>query len=125
MKNLYNLSFFLFFGTVTSFAQTASNQTDYTGNKIAASIQQKTMPSPEDNAVTFADPLVIIDGKNYGKMSLSKLDNLMLNGKKFNVDDVEAIDILKSQTAKSVYGDKGRNGVILITTKNSAAGKSN
>jgi TonB-dependent SusC/RagA subfamily outer membrane receptor len=53
------------------------------------------------------DPLVIIDGKS---QDYSKL-------KKLNPKNIENITVLKDQSAADIYGDKGKNGVILVTTK--------
>jgi len=40
-----------------------------------------------------------------------------------NPDDIERIDVLKDADATAIYGSKGANGVILITTKKGSAGK--
>lgn len=40
-----------------------------------------------------------------------------------NPDDIESIEILKDASATSIYGARAANGVILITTKRGAAGK--
>jgi len=40
-----------------------------------------------------------------------------------NPDDIESIEILKDASAASIYGARAANGVILITTKRGAAGK--
>ena len=71
----------------------------------------------------FTVPLVIADGKSYCRTSFCKLDDLTINGKKFIIDDIEAIDILKSKEAAYIYSDKGKNGVILITAKNGVVKK--
>ena len=49
-------------------------------------------------------PLYVIDG-NIG------------NGNDVNVNDVESMEILKDAAATSIYGSRGSNGVVLITTK--------
>jgi len=54
------------------------------------------------------EPYIIVNGKEFkGKMS------------DINPNDIEAIDILKEISAKELYGEKGANGVILITLKKS------
>lgn len=53
-------------------------------------------------------PLVVIDGVPGGSMS-----NL-------NQNDIESIDILKDGAASAIYGTRGSNGVVLITTKKGA-----
>jgi TonB-linked SusC/RagA family outer membrane protein len=40
-----------------------------------------------------------------------------------NANDIESIDVLKDASATAVYGSRGANGVIIITTKNGKAGK--
>ncbi|GHT08590.1 TonB-dependent receptor [Bacteroidia bacterium] len=51
------------------------------------------------------DPLFIVDGK-----VVSSIDKL-------NEKDIHSISVLKDGAATSIYGDAGKNGVILITTK--------
>ena len=50
-------------------------------------------------------PLYIVDGTE-----IKSVENL-------NPEEIERIEVLKDQSATAVYGDKGKNGVILITTK--------
>ncbi len=56
-------------------------------------------------------PLVIVDGVEYG----STLD--------IPASDIESMDVLKDAASTAIYGTKGANGVILITTKRGKAGK--
>jgi TonB-linked SusC/RagA family outer membrane protein len=58
------------------------------------------------------DPLILVDGIERPG-SLSTID----------IGSVESISILKDASATAVYGVKGANGVILITTKRGVAGK--
>jgi len=63
------------------------------------------------------EPLYVVDGFIVG--TDFNLNNI-------NVNDIESIDILKDATSISIYGTRGANGVILITTKsgqNQAPGK--
>jgi len=41
----------------------------------------------------------------------------------FNPNDISSVEILKDASATAIYGSRGANGVILITTKKGAAGK--
>ena len=63
------------------------------------------------NATTASthDPLVIVDNKEVTKEEYEKIAP----------EKIDHIDVLKpeSQAAKELYGDKGKNGVIVITTK--------
>ncbi len=56
-------------------------------------------------------PLVLVDGVEYG----STID--------INPSDIESIDILKDAASTAIYGSRGANGVIIITTKRGNAGK--
>src|SRR5690606_22446843 len=40
-----------------------------------------------------------------------------------NPSDIESIDILKDASAAAIYGSRGSNGVVLITTKGGKAGR--
>jgi len=61
--------------------------------------------------INNADPLLVIDGVP---------TDLALNA--INQNDVETIDILKDASATAIYGSRGANGVILITTKKGKSG---
>src|SRR5690606_14672623 len=56
-------------------------------------------------------PLILVDGIEYG----STLD--------INPSDIESMDILKDASSTAIYGTKGANGVIIITTKRGTPGK--
>lgn len=58
-------------------------------------------------------PLYVVDG-----FPLESLDNSI------NPADIESINILKDASATAIYGTRGANGVIIITTKRGKAGKS-
>jgi len=45
------------------------------------------------------------------------------NGPNINPNDIESIDILKDASATAIYGSRGANGVVIITTKRGKAGK--
>jgi TonB-dependent starch-binding outer membrane protein SusC len=42
-----------------------------------------------------------------------------------NPEDIESMDVLKDASATAIYGSRGANGVILITTKKGKSGVSN
>ncbi|MCF7559201.1 TonB-dependent receptor [Sabulilitoribacter multivorans] len=42
-----------------------------------------------------------------------------------NADDIKSIEVLKDASAQAIYGSRGANGVILITTKRGSTGKVN
>jgi TonB-linked SusC/RagA family outer membrane protein len=55
-------------------------------------------------------------GVSSNKVTLGGIDNL-------NPNDIESIDILKDASATAIYGSRGANGVVLITTKKGKSGK--
>ena len=63
------------------------------------------------NSITGSnEPLYVIDG-NIG------------SGSDVNVNDVESIEILKDAASTAIYGSRGSNGVVMITTKSGKTGK--
>ncbi len=57
--------------------------------------------------------LLVIDGVAYANKTLSDISS----------EDIESISVLKGATASALYGFRGRNGAIMVTTKNGSAGK--
>jgi TonB-dependent starch-binding outer membrane protein SusC len=56
-------------------------------------------------------PLYMIDGVPSGSIAM------------INAEEIESITVLKDATSAAIYGARGANGVIIITTKRGAAGK--
>ena len=83
--------------------------------RVAGVVIQNTNGSPSGgstirirgaNSLTYGnDPLIIIDGVQDGNIG------------SLNPNEIESMEILKDAAALSVYGSKGANGVILVTTK--------
>lgn len=71
------------------------------------------------------EPLYVVDGVpvtsgsfsnvNVGGQGLNALSNI-------NPEDIQSIEVLKDASAAAIYGSRGANGVVLITTKRGAAG---
>jgi TonB-dependent starch-binding outer membrane protein SusC len=75
------------------------------------------------------DPLYIIDGVPFISSSITSfLTTWNLAGgsplSAFNPADIASIEVLKDADATAIYGSRGANGVILITTKKGEAGAS-
>ena len=64
--------------------------------------------------VNGSSPLYVVDGMPVG----TEINFL-------NPNDIESMEVLKDASAAAIYGTRGSNGVILITTKKGAAGKIN
>lgn len=58
-------------------------------------------------------PLIVADGNIVSASIFSTL----------NPNDIESIDVLKDASSTAIYGSKGSNGVVLITTKRGKSGK--
>jgi TonB-dependent starch-binding outer membrane protein SusC len=71
---------------------------------------------------TGSTPLFVLDGIPLDNSSTGGATN-PLNF--LNPQDIEAIDVLKDASATAIYGARGANGVILITTKKGKAGAGN
>ncbi|MGQ1786794.1 MULTISPECIES: SusC/RagA family TonB-linked outer membrane protein [unclassified Saccharicrinis] len=75
-----------------------------------------------------SEPLYVIDGIPVQSHNLSPTD--YSNGgisstvmSTLNPNDVQSITVLKDASATAIYGSRGANGVIIITTKNGGSGK--
>src|SRR5690606_148475 len=53
------------------------------------------------------DPLILIDGVEMNTNDLARM----------NVDDIASFSVMKDASAAALYGARGANGVILVTTK--------
>ena len=100
----------------------SSNLTTALAGRIAGVIAYQTSGEPgQDNASFFirgvttfgykTSPLILIDGVEYPDLS------------RIQPDDIASFSIMKDATASALYGARGANGVILITTKEGKQGK--
>jgi TonB-dependent SusC/RagA subfamily outer membrane receptor len=99
----------------------------------------KPVNGSRDSVRLFADTIMVCDGngliqKAYGNITIADKGEsgllgealIVVNGTKadhtiletIHPDDIDRIDILKDRAAVDIYGDAGKNGVVLITTKN-------
>lgn len=109
----------------TELKTTSSNLTTGFAGKLAGVVAYQRSGEPgEDNAEFFirgvttfgtgkADPLILIDNIELTSSDLARL----------NTDDIASFSILKDATATALYGARGANGVILVTTKEGTEGK--
>jgi len=86
----------------------------------AAGVQVISSGKPGDNVsfrirgistINNSEPLLVIDGVP---------TDLGINA--INMEDVETVDVLKDASATAIYGSRGANGVILITTRKGKSG---
>lgn len=104
----------------------SSNLTNALAGKLAGIIAYQRSGEPGyDNADFFVrgvttfgyrkSPLILIDNIETSTTDLARLQ----------VDDIASFSIMKDATATALYGSKGANGVILITTKEGKEGNVN
>lgn len=104
----------------------SSNLTTAFAGRVAGLISYQTSGEPgKDNASFFIrgittfgaeakkDPLILIDGIELSTEDLARL----------NTDDIASFTIMKDATATALYGARGANGVISVTTKEGKEGK--
>lgn len=104
----------------------SSNLTTAFAGRVAGLISYQQSGEPgKDNASFFIrgittfgasakkDPLILIDGIELTTEDLARL----------NTDDIASFSIMKDATATALYGARGANGVISVTTKEGKEGK--
>lgn len=80
---------------------------------------------------TSTAPLYIVDGLPYGGGGTAPDTGLSGTGSSsnplanINPNDIESIEILKDASSTAIYGARGANGVVIITTKKGSNGKHN
>ena len=85
----------------------------------ATSINAGTTPLYVIDGVPLEDDTDSGGGTNGGSLQYSN-HNPMNN---INPNDIESIEVLKDAASAAIYGSRGANGVVLITTKQGKAGK--
>lgn len=102
----------------------SSNLTTSLAGRLAGVISYQRSGEPgNDNAQFFvrgvttfgyaSSPLILLDGFEVSSTDLARVDP----------DNIEQFAVLKDATAAALYGSKGANGVIMVTTKRGVAGK--
>ena len=66
------------------------------------------------------DPLIVIDGVPVDNAGARGLSNFLST---INPQDIESFNVLKDASATAIYGSRGSNGVIIITTKKGRKGQ--
>lgn len=75
------------------------------------------------------EPLYVIDGFIYykdaaaSKTGLGALESSLNPLASINPSDIESVEVLKDVSATAIYGSRGANGVIIVTTKKGKTGK--
>jgi len=116
-------------GSVTTVSPTelkipASNLTNALAGQVAGVIAYQPSGQPgQDNAHFFIRGVTTF---GYNNVPLILIDNVELSTDdlaRLQVDDIASFSILKDASATALYGARGANGVILVTTKEGKIGK--
>ncbi|MDP4209250.1 MAG: TonB-dependent receptor [Bacteroidota bacterium] len=101
----------------------ASNLTSALAGQIAGLVSYQSSGQPgQDNATFFIRGVTTF---GYNKSPLILIDNVELSASdlaRLQVDDIASFSILKDASATALYGARGANGVILVSTKEGKAG---
>lgn len=81
-------------------------QSDYAVRLVPENSKTGKHPASGDNATP--KPLFVVDG-----VEQASIDNL-------DPQSIESISVLKNQSATALYGPRGKNGVVVVTTKGAA-----
>lgn len=123
---------------------TVSATSGLPGASINVQIRGQNSLNSDPSASIFQkdNPLFIIDGVPFAPQNnninqfpsvLSPGNNILLNNpyggvspfSTINPENIESIEVLRDADATAIYGSRGANGVILITTKKGKPGKTN
>ncbi len=84
------------------------------GGGISIRIRGNTSISASNRPLFIVDGVPVLDGPVSGRGFGGQQDNTLAI---VNPNDIESIDVLKDASAKAIYGSRGANGVVIITTK--------
>lgn len=92
------------------------------GAGITINIRGQTSLSASSEPLYVIDGVPIISEDLSGLFSGGQATNSLAD---LNPNDIESIEILKDASATAIYGSRGANGVVMITTKRGQAGQAN
>lgn len=100
-----------------------ANFTNALAGNVAGIIAVQSSGEPGKNNSEFWIRGISTFGANASALVL--VDGIERDFNEINVEDIESFSVLKDASATAIYGQRGANGVILITTKKGEAGKVN
>lgn len=103
-------------------APTANISNALVGN-VAGIIGVQTSGEPGENTTEFWVRGISTFGAN--SQALVLVDGIERSLDELNYEDIASFSVLKDASATAIYGSRGANGVVIITTKRGSAGKIN
>lgn len=100
-----------------------------TSGDLGAGSQMRLRGASTVSTLTSNEPLIVVNGDIMSDLDLSDFDPANATDEKFaellkvNTEDIKSINVLKDASATAMWGIRGANGVIEITTKRGFRGK--
>nr|MBD3622305.1 SusC/RagA family TonB-linked outer membrane protein [Sunxiuqinia sp.] len=101
----------------------SSNLSNALAGNVPGIMAMTTSGQPGKNVSEFWIRGISTFGASSGAYVL--VDGFERDLNELNIEDIESFTVLKDASATAIYGSKGANGVVLITTKRGKAGKVN
>lgn len=113
--------------TTVNVADLKANPTGNISNALAGNVAgvlaMQTSGQPGQNSSEFWIRGISTFGASNSALVL--VDGFERNLDEINIEDIESFTVLKDASTTAIYGSRGANGVVLITTKHGKAGKIN
>jgi len=113
--------------TTVDVANLKTNPTSSISNALAGNVAgvlaMQTSGQPGQNSSEFWIRGISTFGASNSALVL--VDGFERNLDEINIEDIETFTVLKDASTTAIYGARGANGVVLITTKHGKAGKIN
>lgn len=101
----------------------STNITNTLAGNVAGVMAMQTSGQPGQNTSEFWVRGISTFGANTSALVL--VDGFERDLDEINIEDIESFSVLKDASSTAIYGPRGANGVVLITTKHGKAGKIN
>lgn len=98
-----------------------SSITNALAGNVAGVLARQTSGQPGNNTSEFWIRGISTFGAGTGALVL--VDGFERSMDEISIEDIESFSVLKDASATAIYGSRGANGVVLITTKRGKAGK--
>lgn len=106
---------------VNTLKTSTSSVTNALAGNVAGIMARQTSGQPGNNISEFWIRGISTFGA--GSSALVLVDGFERDMNEINIEDIESFTVLKDASATAIYGSRGANGVVLITTKRGKAGK--
>lgn len=102
----------------------ASNLTTALAGRISGIISFQTSGEPgQDNAQFFVRGIASFNDQNYPLILIDGVELTVEDLARLQPDDIHSFSVLKDPTTTAIYGARGANGIILVSTKEGVEGR--